>query len=167
MTTPEHQLLGRLFSRNHWYFDHLLQAAASLDPGALTAEAAGSYGSIRETTLHVLDAMTLWNVRLDGQSPTTLAFVPRDADDHRLLSTSRELTSAFLHRLEDRDLNLNHMLSYRNTRGEERSNRIGDAIMQVAVHSAHHLAQVSTLLTQAGGKPLEGDYIYYVIAKEA
>ena len=63
-------------------------------------------------------------------------------------------------------MDLNHVLTYRNTRGEGRSNRIGDAIMQVAVHSSHHLAQVSTLLTQTGAKPLEGDYIYYVIAKE-
>ena len=166
MSSPERQLLARLVRRNQWYFGHLLELAAGLDPAVVEASAAGSYGSIRETMFHVVDALKLWDTRLHGTSPTELRLVPRDSDDAALQAAMAEVSDAFVAWLDDASLDLDERMHYRSTRGDERYNRRGDAILQPINHASHHLAQVSTLLTQAGAEPLEGDYIYWVVETE-
>jgi uncharacterized damage-inducible protein DinB len=162
VSSPERALLARLFQRNRWYFDHLLEVAATVDTTQVSAEARGSYGSIRETMLHVLDAMTLWGKRFEGESPARIDFVDRNANDDALRAACERLTAEYVARLRDQGFDLTRVIDYRSTEGDTRSNRAGDAVLQVANHSSHHLAQVSTLLTQAGAAPLEGDYIFWV-----
>ena len=167
MRSPERELLARFFQRNRWYFGHLLGLAAELGPDAADAEATGSYGSIRETLFHVVDALQLWDTRLNGTSPSELRLVPRDATDADLLAAVDGLTEAYIARLGDPGFDIAERFAYRSTRGDDRFNRRGDAVLQVASHASHHLAQVSTLLTQAGLSPEEGDYIYWVVMEEA
>jgi uncharacterized damage-inducible protein DinB len=162
VSSPERELLARLFQRNRWYFDHLLEVGATVEPGRLSADARGSYGSIRDTMLHVLVAMTLWESRIEGESRATLYFVDRRSDDDSLRADCERLTDDYVARLRDPQFDLTRVIDYRSTEGVARSNRAGDAVLQVANHSSHHLAQVSTLLTQAGAAPLEGDYIFWV-----
>src|SRR5579884_951068 len=58
--------LGRLYDYGYWANRRLFTAVSGLTPGQFTQVVAGSYGSIRNTLVHVLSAEWGWLERCGG-----------------------------------------------------------------------------------------------------
>jgi prolyl-tRNA editing enzyme YbaK/EbsC (Cys-tRNA(Pro) deacylase)/uncharacterized damage-inducible protein DinB len=162
------KLLEAFAERNHWNFERLAGAAAGLDPVRLAAEARGSYGSIFATLVHVVAALDLWLRRLHGESPARAldaTDLPGMAACAAHMTTLTRTYAALLEHLDGAALG--RRVEYRNTAGETRHMLAGEILLQVMTHTSDHLAQVATLLTQAGVEPPGLDFVEWVLEHRA
>jgi len=136
-----------LFRYNHWANHRLLDQVAK----CYTPPVARLFS-------HSVNAHHIWN--------------------HRILGTMERLTVWSLHDLETvrtyeeanhsetlellKSSNLENVVHYRNSKGEEFQSAIQDILFHVINHSTHHRGQILTLLRQQGETPVSLDYIFYV-----
>ncbi len=96
-----------LYNYSHWANGKLFDVIAQLPEEAFTREVAGSFGSIRNTMVHILSAEWGWMSRCGGPArPNKLA-----ADDFPTLQSLRDTFNkvrghmqSFLDTLQDEDL---------------------------------------------------------------
>lgn len=127
------------------------------------ANALGAVYAPREplrTFAHILNAYKLWYERIDGVAATVTPWQERTLDDCRVLlndleKSSRETVAALT---PDR---LSEPVNYRNTKGEEFANTVGEILQHVLLHSAYHRGQVNAAVRAAGGEPAVMDYIAF------
>ena len=99
--------LEELFDYSYWANDRLFEVAAQLTPEEFTKPVAGSYGSVRNTLVHVLSAEWGWLDRCGGARRGN-ALIPTDYPTlisllhqwHQIESHTRE----FFGTLKDEDL---------------------------------------------------------------
>ncbi|HZU18473.1 MAG TPA: DinB family protein [Candidatus Dormibacteraeota bacterium] len=157
--------LDGLYACNAWVMESLLEASRGLTPEQLSRERQGAYGSILATLAHVVGAHQVWSARLDGSSPATL---PGEAE----MPTLDDVRAAFRkvsHQYRARVAALTpeeaaRVVSYRTTAGGGEAHPVGEILLHVSLHTSNHLAQVATLLTQAGAEPPPVDYMAWVRA---
>jgi uncharacterized damage-inducible protein DinB len=160
------QDLEALYDYSYWANRRLLQVLSQLTPDEYTRPVAGSYGSIRNTLVHVLSAEWGWLDRCGGH--------PRgpklNADD---FPTLESLTTAwtrvegyvreFLSSLGDADLGRD--VQYSPDGVAKRSMAIGDLLQHSVIHAVHHRGQVALLLRLLGYTPGNFDIIFYKAEK--
>jgi uncharacterized damage-inducible protein DinB len=154
--------LAGLYDYGYWANRRLFDVIAHLTPEEFTRPVAGSYGSIRNTLVHVLSAEAGWLDRCGG--PTR---GPRLKPDG--FPTVESLMQAwtrveahvreFLANLQDEDLA--RQAEYVNDRGEKRSLPLGDLMQHAAYHGVHHRGQVALLLRLLGHPPGDFDALFY------
>lgn len=142
----------------------LYAAAARLTPEALHADRQAFFGSLFGTLNHLVAADTIWLTRFARHPSAFAALAPlRDAaipSDLRQ-SYGTDLPTLQAHRLrldgtiealaaQLQAADIEQVLVYRNTRGNEYRKRFGDLLLHFFNHQTHHRGQASTLLTQAG-----------------
>lgn len=114
--------------------------------------------SVARLFSHIINAHHIWN--------------------RRILGTIEELTVWSLHALEEvrkyeegnhletlellKSTNLEKLVHYRNSKGEEFQSVIRDILFQIINHSTHHRGQIMTLQREQGEVPVALDYIFYV-----
>lgn len=140
-----------LYAYNEWANARLFLAAAQLDQAVFVEPRGNSFSSIRDTLAHIATSEWVWLRRWRGESPSTF---PEWGALERATALSQKLAeieadrAAFLRGLTDEDLT--QSLSYRNLKGEEYSQPLGDQLLHVVNHSTYHRGQVATLSRQAG-----------------
>jgi uncharacterized damage-inducible protein DinB len=156
------QDLERLYDYNYWANKKLLAAVSQLTPEQFTQTVAGSYGSVRNTLVHILSAEWAWLDRCGGQArgpalkaddyPTVESLVDRwgQVEGH---------VRAFLSILRDEDLN--RTVEFTNPRGEKRSGILGALLQHGATHGVHHRGQVALQLRSLGYTPGNFDLLFY------
>jgi uncharacterized damage-inducible protein DinB len=154
--------LEALFDYSYWANRKLFGVISQLTPEEFTRDVAGSYGSVRNTLVHVLSAEAGWLDRCGGPKrgprlrpddfPTVAALLQAW---NRVESQLRE----FLARLKDEALTRN--VEYLNDRAEPRSLPLGELLQHAAMHGAHHRGQVALLLRQLGYPPGNFDVLIY------
>jgi uncharacterized damage-inducible protein DinB len=159
MTVTE---LQRLYDYGYWAHDKLLQVIAQLTPEEFTRPVAGSYGSIRDTLVHVMSAEWGWLSRCGGPErgpalkagdfPTVESLVDT-------WSTVERSARAFISTLKDEDLARD--VEFANPRGEKRSMGLGQLLQHAANHGVHHRGQVALLLRLLGRTPGNVDMLLY------
>lgn len=112
---------------------------------------------------HILAAEFLWLNRIQN-AKQTLAVWPEIslADCEKYLD---ELSVKW--RVFGQDLTeakLAQEVAYKNTKGEEWRNTVGDILTHVFMHSAYHRGQIATAMREAGGTPAYTDFIHAVRA---
>jgi uncharacterized damage-inducible protein DinB len=154
--------LERLYDYNYWANDKLFGVISRLTPEQFTQPVAGSYGSIRNTLVHVLSAEWGWLDRCGGAKrgerlkpenyPTSDTLIGEWA---RIEGYVRE----FLSGLKDEDLvrNIEFTLG-----DESQCLPLGDLLEHSAVHAVHHRGQVALLIRALGVTPGNFDYLVYV-----
>jgi uncharacterized damage-inducible protein DinB len=154
--------LEDLYDYGYWANKRLLQAVSQLTPEQFTQAVAGSYGSIRNTLVHVLSAEWGWLSRCGGPERGP-ALKPTDYPtvESVVLTWGKVegYVRAFLSKLQDEDL-VRHE-EYLNPRGEKRSMPLGEMMRHAANHGVHHRGQVALLLRLLGHVPGDFDLIYY------
>src|ERR1700730_10113512 len=70
MVTPE--AIRLMFQFNQWANRHTLDACAPLSNEQFTRNLGSSFGSVRDTVVHLYGAEWVWNERFEGRSPTAL-----------------------------------------------------------------------------------------------
>jgi uncharacterized damage-inducible protein DinB len=154
--------LERRFDYGYWANARLLAVIAQLTPEQFTQNVAGSYGSIRNTLVHVLSAEWGWLDRCGGP-PRGPAL---KADDfptlESVVNTWRTVETnvrAFLAGLKDADLD--RVIEFTLPQIGKRSALLGDLFEHAANHAVHHRGQVALLLRVLGYTPGNIDLLIY------
>jgi uncharacterized damage-inducible protein DinB len=154
--------LARLYDYGYWANKKLLGVVSQLTPEQFTQPVAGSYGSIRNTLVHVLSAEWGWLDRCGGPARGE-RLNPAD------YPTVESLTQAwakvegymrgFLAGLRDEDLA--RQVDFAIGVGPKQSMLLGDLMQHGALHAVHHRGQVAMLLRMLGYVPGNFDLYFY------
>ena len=158
--------LRELFDYGHWANTKLFDVLASVTPEEFTQTVGGSYGSIRNTLVHIVSAEAGWMERCGGPkrgarvNPSdfpTLSSIIRtwnkvDVNMKRLLSD-----------LSDEDLGRKVEFSFDSSR--QYSMSIGEMLHHAALHGVHHRGQVALLLRVLGYVTGDVDIFHYYAEK--
>jgi len=144
-----------LFEYNRWANQLMLATAAQLTPEQFTQPTTFSFGSVRGTLIHILDAENMWrhlcqtscviDPRLTESEPfptldSIAAYYQREADDWQ----------AYLNSLTDSDLE--GILRYEVADGL-RERVLWQCLVHVVNHGTQHRSEVAQMLTDFGHSP--------------
>ena len=151
----------RLYDYNYWANRKLFSVLSQLTTDEFTRPVGGSYGSVRNTLVHVLSAEWGWLDRCGGTSrgpklkpedyPTVASLVDAWAKVEGYVR-------AFLSTLTDADLARDVEFSFG---GPATILPVGALLQHSVVHAAHHRGQAAMLLRQLGHTPGDFDYLYF------
>ena len=152
----------RLYDYGYYANKKLFAAMAPLSEDEFTREVAGSYGSIRNTLVHVMSAEWGWLDRCGGARRGN-ALIPTDYPTltsllhqwHQIESNSRE----FLGSLKEEDLDRVVELTLGD--GPRQAMPLGRLLHYSALHGVHHRGQVALLLRSLGYVPGNFDILIY------
>jgi uncharacterized damage-inducible protein DinB len=152
------ETLQRMLTHMQWADEQVLKrfrdAHAEVEVAHL-AEAVRLYA-------HVLAAERLWYLRLQQQDWKVQKVWPMMAVEGcaALAKENAAAYAAYFGGLSDDDLTKS--IPYTNTQGESFTNTVGDILLHVFLHGAHHRGQIATTLRRVGIEPPVLDYIRFV-----
>jgi uncharacterized damage-inducible protein DinB len=146
--------LHTLLDYHHWSRDRLLDAAERLSREQFTINLGSSFGSIRDTLVHLYSADWIWCSRWEGESPA--AMLP--AEDFPDLASIRAAWTAHEGRVRsvvDRlgEVGIQQPLEYRAMNGQLQSQVFWHQCQHLVNHGSYHRGQVTTMLRQLGMPP--------------
>ena len=154
--------LQTLYDYSYWANRKLFDVLAAVTPEQFTQSVAGSYGSIRNTMVHMLSAEWGWLDRCGGATRGP-ALVASDYPTATSLIERWALVEAkvreFLAGLRDEDLD--RVVEFGFGSGPKHAQRLGDVMHHAAVHGVHHRGQVALLLRMLGHVPGNFDILFY------
>ena len=160
--------LKTLFEYNHWANRKLFEVMAQLTSEQLIQNIGGSYGSIRNTMVHILSAESGWLERCGGPERGP-RLNPNDFPTLDLIIRSwAKLEMAkkrFLSQLNNQHLVQNIEFSLNQT--ETYSLRLGELLQHAAVHGVHHRGQIALLLRLLGYVPGNFDILVYYLERNS
>jgi uncharacterized damage-inducible protein DinB len=155
--------LERLYDYHYWANRQLIGVVSQLTPEQFTQSIAGSYGSVRNTLVHVLSAEWGWLDRCGGPERGE-RLNPQDYPTVESLVQSwtrvEEYVRSFLSGLKDEDLTRD--IQFAIGGGPKHSIPLGDLMQHAAVHAVHHRGQIALLLRTLGYGPGNFDLLLYV-----
>ena len=154
--------LESLYDYSYWANKKLFDVLAGLTAEQFTETVAGSYGSVRNTLVHVLSAEWGWLDRCGG-TPRGPALVATDyptltslVDRWQQVETAMR---AFLAGLRDEDLD--RVVEFALGSGPTHRMRLWELMHHAALHGVHHRGQVALLLRALGHVPGNFDLLIY------
>jgi uncharacterized damage-inducible protein DinB len=160
--------LTRRYDYNYWANRKLFAVITQLTPEQFTQNVAGTYGSIRNTLVHMMCAEWGWIDRCGGPArPAQLK-----ADDYPTTASVVEQWAVvegyareFLATLTDDDLPriVEFTLGVTGTRAMA----IGELLQHATTHAVHHRGQVALLLRVVGVAPGNFDLLFYDAERRA
>ena len=154
--------LQALFEYSNWANEKFFDVLSQLTDEQFIRPVAGSYGSIRNTLVHVLSAEWGWLDRCGGTARGP-ALNPSDYPTlASVRSCSREVEEyvrEFLASLRDQDLERSVEFSIGN--GPKQVMRLGELMHHAAIHGVHHRGQVALLLRSLDYTPGNVDILLY------
>jgi uncharacterized damage-inducible protein DinB len=158
--------LESLYDYGCWANRKLFQVISQLTPEQFTRDVAGSYGSIRNTMVHILSAEWGWLDRCGGQTRGP-RLNPTDYPTAKsLLETWNKVEAyerEFFSKLKDDDLGRD--VEYTLVPPEKRSMPLGELMHHAVNHGVHHRGQVALLLRLLGYAPGNFDILLYYAEK--
>jgi uncharacterized damage-inducible protein DinB len=155
-----------LYQYGNWANRKLFHVISQLTPEQFTQPVAGSYGSVRNTMVHILSAEWGWLSRCGGPERGP-ALNPADFPTLDSLTDTwgkvEVYVREFLSRLKDDDLD--RTVEYVNNLGEKCSMPLGEMMQHAANHGVHHRGQVALLLRLLGHAPDNVDILIYLAEK--
>ena len=105
---------------------------------------------------HTMNAHQIWNSRINKEKEFAVWQINIWEDIPAINEQNFDKTNEIL-----RVNNLNEIITYKNSKGEEFSNKVEDILFHVINHSTYHRAQIATECRMLGIEPLVTDYIMY------
>ena len=158
--------LEALYDYGYWANKKLFDVIAQLTPEQFTRHVGGSYGSIRNTLVHILSAEWGWLSRCGGPERGPRldpADYPTAESLNQTWSKVEGYVREFLSKLNDEDLARN--AEYMNDAGQKRSMPLGELMQHAANHGVHHRGQVALILRLLGYTPGNFDILFYYAEK--
>ncbi len=155
------ETLQRLIAHMQWADQQVLarcrDAHAEMEVAHLT-EAMRLYA-------HILGAERVWLLRLQKQDWTVQKVWPTLPLDscEKLAKENADAYAAYLGGLKEADCA--NEIAYKNSQGDSFTNSVGDILLHVALHGAHHRGQIATTLRRVGIEPPVLDYIRFARGK--
>jgi uncharacterized damage-inducible protein DinB len=151
-----------LYEYDHWANARVLGAASNLSPDEFLKGMGSSFGSIRDTLVHILSAQRTWLSRWRGSSPKAhldaANFPGVEAVRAEWERLSRQLRG-FLESLADERLRA--VAPYTTFSGQPQSQLLWQQMAHLANHGTYHRGQVTTMLRQLGAAPIATDMIVF------
>lgn len=122
----------------------------------------GSYGSVRNTLVHILSAEWGWLGRCGGAQRGPALVAAGYPSVASLMERWRQVAAhvrEFFSHLNDEDLNRIVEFSFGN--GPKQAMRLGALMHHAAIHGIHHRGQVALLLRLVGQPPGDFDILFY------
>jgi len=159
MTVNDLQIL---YDYGYWANERFFDVLSQLTDEQFIQPVAGSYGSLRNTLVHMLSAEWGWLERCGGaaRGPVLIA-----SDYPTLVSVRRRWDEIeghlrrFLASLRDEDLERPVEFSFGN--GPKQLRRLGELMHHAAIHGVHHRGQIALLLRALGYTPGNVDILLY------
>lgn len=110
---------------------------------------------------HILHAENVWLTRIKGADSSHLpiwAEVSLDSCAEMVDHNNHNFTE-YLSNLSNSELD--QILIYKNSKGDEFQNSMRDILTHVALHGQYHRGQINQLLRGAGLEPISVDYITF------
>lgn len=144
--------IQKMFEHLNWANQRILEA---LQNGEINGE------QLRLFT-HILNAEQVWITRLKEMDSSQMPiWSDGDIEICEKLSKQNEGNyKAFLTRLAETDLD--NLITYTNSKGEEFKTSIRDILIHVALHGQYHRGQINSRLRADGIEPVSTDYIIFV-----
>jgi len=160
--------LQRLFDYYYWANGRLLEVVSQLTPEQFTQTVAGSYGSVRNTLVHIVSAEWGWLARCGGPERGAQLKATDYPTVESVVDTARKVEAhmrEFLPTLTDADLE--RIVEFAFPGGEPRAMPLGSLLQHAMLHGVHHRGQVALLLRSLGYAPGNFDLLLYEIEKQA
>jgi uncharacterized damage-inducible protein DinB len=155
--------LERVYDYSYWANRKMFSVLTQLTPEQFTQNVAGSYGSVRNTLVHVLSAEWGWLDRCGGpaRGPALKAedYPTVDSLIDRWTTVEAQMRS-FLASLTDADL-VRSIEFKLHAADRAHVMRLGDLLQHGANHGVHHRGQVALLLRVLGHAPGNFDLLIY------
>ncbi len=160
--------LQSLLDFHYWARDRMFEALAPLRPEQFLQPSVGSFGSLRDTVVHIYSADWVWAARWAGESPASMvdpvtlpdlaairsAWEPVEARTRALVSTLGEA-------------GIQRPMEYHTLDGRRHAEVFWHMVQHVVNHGTYHRGQVTTLLRQlAVAPPPSNDLITYYRARQ-
>ena len=151
-----------LFDYGYWANRKLFEVISRLQPAQFTQEVAGSYGSVRNTLVHMMSTEWGWlercggpprGARLSGGDFPTFASVTEQWK--RIEGDVRKFLAAMRHEDVDR------AVEFAIGNGPKQVLTVGQMMSHAAVHGVHHRGQIALLLRSLGYVPGNFDICFY------
>ena len=160
--------LKTLFDYSYWANAGLRDLLSHVTTVQFTQPVAGSYGSIRNTMVHMLSAEWGWLERCGG-TPRGPALNAQDYPTVASLFDRWKYVEArvgeFLSTLQDEDLG--RVVEFAIGSGSKQSMALGQLMHHAAIHGVHHRGQVALLLRTLGHVPGNFDVLLYYARRSA
>jgi uncharacterized damage-inducible protein DinB len=143
-------LLDDAFAHHIWATLRLLDVCIALSPEQLETSVPGTYGSILETTRHVIGGDSLYLFHLTGDQARRIDEDRMDLRELRVtIEANRTAWATFL----AQDLVPAAIVKDVDEEGYEREASIGLRLAQALLHGAEHRSQIATAITTLGVEP--------------
>ena len=160
--------LRELYAFNRWASERTLAAAAELSPEQYDRPLASSFPSVRATLEHILGAEAVWLSRWQGNPLGERPDLAHCADAAALRAAWEahwEGQGRFLAALAEGDLARRVEIRLRS--GIETAQPLRDTLVHAVNHATYHRGQVTTLIRQVGGTPVNTDYFTFCLLRDA
>ena len=107
---------------------------------------------------HIFAGERAWFQRLAGTEP--------DRQLWRLMTIPELRDLQHRHRIAYDDVlkgDLNRVIAYKRFTGEEYASPVGDIVLHLALHGAHHRGQMATHVSATGTMPINTDFVQYCL----
>ncbi len=151
-----------LFDYGHWANGKLLVVLAELTPEEFARDVAGSYGSVRNTFVHLLSAEWGWIDRCGGAprgGPLQAVDYPTVESVVRAARQIEGHVRDFLSTLTDEDVA--RPVEFSLGGGPRQIRTLGQLLHHAANHGVHHRGQVVLLLRSLGHVPGNIDLLIF------
>ena len=147
------QDLRTLLNYHYWARDRVLDAVDPLPQEELTRDLRNSFGSIRDTLVHVYLAEWAWHLRWQGQTPQrpSLDLFPDVASLRRAWLEHEAKVRAFAEALGEEGIS--RVFQYKLMSGSAGASPFWQMLQHVVNHATYHRGQVTTMLRQIGAPP--------------
>jgi uncharacterized damage-inducible protein DinB len=157
-----------LFAFNAWANHRLIGAIEALSQEQYTKVMGSSFGSVRDTVVHIWAVEWVWLERMNGRSPSGFP----DAKDFPDLASSRtrwaEVEKDWLEYVSRLDQSeLDEEVEYKTLSFGAARDLRWQMMQHVVNHSTYHRGQVTTMLRQLGAKGVAMDLIFFYRERKA
>ncbi|MFN8590336.1 MAG: DinB family protein [Thermomicrobiales bacterium] len=149
------EILADLFRHNLWANLSLIDFCAELPDEVLATNVPGTFGNIRDTLAHLVDAEDFYATALTGGLPERHSVLAESSPAIAALRDPARQSGEALIALAQTLHGDPVVTIFR--RGEDQRYRSSFLLVQAIDHAVEHRTQVKTALTQAGYEPPETD----------
>lgn len=154
--------IRELYGYNAWAMRRIFECAAQLTEEELHRDLGGSFGSVRDTLVHIVGAEWVWLTRWQGSSPTAIPNTRANLAHGEIVTWWHQIDEereAFLVALPAEALD--RVIGYTNFSGIYCAFPLWQMLRHVVIHSSYHRGQVTTLLRQLGHNSVATDILIY------
>ena len=156
-----------LYEYNYWAKARMLGAVDLLSEELLYNDLRTSFGTLHGTLVHICAAEDVWLQRLTGTANPKFLKVADLPDYSAVKAKWQEVEKGMLtyvHSLTEEQLL--QTFTFLNVKGEPVSNVLWHALQHLVNHGTYHRGQITSMIRQLGGTPVNTDLIGFYRQKK-